>query len=106
MRSKGVVLLSLLLTAPAEALAQSAIEPYGAGADPLNIPDTQLEPVRWADLDGWEADDQAAAFATFLVSCKPFLASERPPDPRPIYEGLLHACRRAVATKIAGAAEA
>ena len=87
-------------------LAGVACMAHGASVDPLNIPDTQLEPVRWADLDGWEADDQAAAFATFLVSCKPFLASERPPDPRPIYEGLLHACRRAVATRITDAAEA
>ena len=79
---------------------------HGASADPLNIPDTQLEPVEWANLDGWPADDHAAAFATLLASCKPFLASERPPDPRPIYEGLLHACRRAAATKITDAAEA
>jgi membrane-bound lytic murein transglycosylase A len=79
---------------------------HGAGADPLNIPDTQLEPVEWANLDGWPADDHAAAFATLLASCKPFLASERPPDPRPIYDGLLHACRRAAATKTASVAEA
>jgi hypothetical protein len=46
---------------------------HAAGVDPLNIPDTQLEPVKWADLDGWPADDHAAAFATFLASCKPFL---------------------------------
>ena len=46
---------------------------HGAGADPLNIPDTELEPVKWANLDGWSADDHAAAFATFLASCKPFL---------------------------------
>ena len=43
---------------------------HGASAD-LNIPDTQLEPVEWANLDGWPADDHAAAFATFLASCKP-----------------------------------
>src|SRR5215831_12037667 len=78
----------------------------GAGIDPLNIPDTQLEPVEWADLEGWPADDHVMAFATFLASCKPFLNIGRPGDPRPIYEGLLHACRRALATKIANAAEA
>ena len=34
-----------------------------AGAlDPLNIPDTKLEPVAWADLDGWSNDDHGAAF--------------------------------------------
>ena len=28
-------------------------------------PDAQLEPLAWADLDGWAADDHAAAFAAF-----------------------------------------
>ena len=87
-------------------LAGVACMAHGASVDPLNIPDTQLEPVKWADLDGWEADDQAAAFAAFLASCKPFLAIERPRDPRPIYDGLLHACRRAATTKPASATEA
>ena len=59
-----------------------------AGVDPLNIPDTQLDPVNWADLDGWRADDHAVAFGTFLASCKPLLAIERPRDPRPIADGL------------------
>src|ERR1043166_7137855 len=30
----------------------------GQDVDPLKIPDTQLEPVKWSDLDGWAADDQ------------------------------------------------
>jgi hypothetical protein len=34
---------------------------HAAGVDPLNIPDTQLEPVEWAALDGWRADDHVAA---------------------------------------------
>jgi peptidoglycan lytic transglycosylase A len=92
--SASVLLLGLICAA------------HGKGIDPLNIPDTQLEPVQWTDLDGWTADDHAAAFATFLASCKPFLASRRPRDPSPIYVGLWHACRRAAAAKPAGAAEA
>ena len=79
---------------------------HGARADPLTIPDTQLEPVEWADLGGWPADDHAAAFATFRTSCKPLLAMARPHDSRPIYDGLLLACRRAAATKTAGGAAA
>ena len=78
----------------------------GARADPLKLPDTQLEPVEWADLKGWSGDDHAAAFATFLTSCKPFLNNGRPRDHRLIYDGLFHICRRAVATKIASVAEA
>ena len=43
------------------------------------LPDTQLEPVHWSDLDGWAADDHAAAFATFRISCKPFLRQQHRP---------------------------
>jgi len=99
-RSRGLIVVAMAWLLGAGCIAQ------GAGVDPLNIPDTQLEPVEWADLDGWSADDHVMAFATFLASCKPFLNIGRPRDPRPIYEGLLHACRRALATKIASAAEA
>src|SRR5947209_5624900 len=76
------------------------------GVDPLIIAATQLEPVQWAHLDGWAADDHAAEFKTFLVSCKPFLAVKRPHDPRPVYGGLWQACRRAAAAKPADAAAA
>ena len=76
---------------------------HGDGVDPLNIPDTQLEPVQWTDLDGWPGDDHAAAFATFLASCKPFLATRRPHDPRPLYGGLWQACRQAAAIKASDA---
>src|SRR5262249_12325943 len=98
-RSRGLIVVAMTWRLGAVCIAQVA------GVDPMNIPDTQLEPVGWADLDGWSADDHVMAFATFLASCKPFLNIARPHDPRPIYEGLLHACRRALATKIASAAE-
>src|SRR5215468_8944440 len=99
-RSRGLIVVAVAWLAGAGCMA------YGADVDPLKLPDTQLEPVEWADLNGWSADDHAVAFATFLASCKPFLNGGRPRDPRPINEGLLHACRRAVAAKIGGAAEA
>ena len=38
--------------------------------EPIKFPDTQYEPVDWADLDGWAGDDHATAFATFLESCR------------------------------------
>src|SRR5262249_50872807 len=99
-RSRGLIVVAMAWLLGAGSMA------YGADIDPLKLPDTQLEPVEWADLNGWSADDHAVAFATFLASCKPFLNSGQPRDPKPIYEGLLHACRRAAAAKIAGAAEA
>jgi membrane-bound lytic murein transglycosylase A len=67
--------------------------------DPLKIPDTQLEPVTWASLDGWAGDDHAAAFATFMTSCRPFLANKQPRDSRPVYNALWRVCRRAAAHK-------
>jgi membrane-bound lytic murein transglycosylase A len=87
-------------------LLLGAVAADGEGVDPLDIPDTQLEPAEWTSLDGWTADDQAAAFATFLASCKPFLATRRARDPRPVYVGLWHACRRAAAARPAGPAAA
>ena len=69
----------------------------GQDVDPLKIPDTQLEPVKWSDLDGWAADDQGAAFATFRVSCEPFNRMRRVTDPRPVAAALKAVCKRAAA---------
>jgi membrane-bound lytic murein transglycosylase A len=69
----------------------------GDPVDPLNIPDTQLEPVPWRDLDGWAADDHAAAFATFRVSCEPLLRQRHGADGRPIHGALREVCKRAAA---------
>jgi membrane-bound lytic murein transglycosylase A len=80
-----------------------AVAAQGQTLDPLNNTDTQLEPVTWADLDGWADDDQAAAFGTFLTSCKPFLARKRVTDTRPIYGALREVCKRAAAAGPLGA---
>jgi len=68
---------------------------HGESLGPLNDSDVQLEPVAWTDLDGWTADDHTAAFRTFLISCKPFLARKRVSDTRPIYAALWGVCKRA-----------
>ena len=47
-------------------------------AEPLRLPDSALEPIDWNALDGWQADDHAAAFATFLASCRPLLHTSLP----------------------------
>jgi membrane-bound lytic murein transglycosylase A len=65
---------------------------------PLKIPNAQIEPVDWGDLDGWTRDDQAAAFAAFLVSCRTIVKTfNPPPDTPPLYMALQAVCRRAVA---------
>jgi membrane-bound lytic murein transglycosylase A len=65
---------------------------------PIKIPNSQVEPVAWGDLDGWATDDQASAFAAFLVSCRTIVKnSNPPPDTPPMYMALQAVCRRAVA---------
>jgi membrane-bound lytic murein transglycosylase A len=62
--------------------------------DRLNFADTQFEPVKWADLDGWAADDHAAALAAFRASCAAI--GRRPVrDERPMVTALRAACQRA-----------
>jgi membrane-bound lytic murein transglycosylase A len=75
-------------------------------AEPLKIPDTQLEPLAWSALEGWAADDHVASFSAFLKSCAPFLASREPHAGRPIHTALWQVCRRAAHLKPATAAEA
>ena len=72
--------------------------PSAAQPEPLRLADAALEPIEWNDLEGWSADDHAAAFATFLASCRPLLRSslsER--EKRPMYPALVEVCRRALA---------
>jgi hypothetical protein len=46
--------------------------------EPLSLPQSQLEPIDWSKLDGWLTDDHAAAYATFLASCRPLLRTVAP----------------------------
>jgi membrane-bound lytic murein transglycosylase A len=80
--------------------AAKALPPAPAKPDipgPMKIRDAKVEPVAWSDIDGWRQDDHAAAFATFLDSCRPIARTAHPPgETRPMY-GALHAvCARAV----------
>src|SRR5262249_60636966 len=63
--------------------------------EPFKLPDSQLEPVTWAAIDGWTADDHLAAFNAFQVSCQPFRKIKEPHDERPVYNALWQVCRRA-----------
>jgi membrane-bound lytic murein transglycosylase A len=63
---------------------------------PIRFPDTRFEPVAWSALNGWAADDHAAAFTTFQASCRALVASARGVrDTRPVYPALLEICRKA-----------
>ena len=66
--------------------------------EPLKLPNSALEPIDWNALDGWAADDHAAAFATFLASCHPLLRTiPSKGEIRPMYLALTHVCRQALA---------
>jgi membrane-bound lytic murein transglycosylase A len=68
--------------------------------DPMKLPDTQLEPIAWSEIDGWAEDNHDAAFATFLNSCRAILRSTQAQrEARPVYGALYDACRKAVAAK-------
>ena len=67
---------------------------------PVRIPDSQIEPVAWSDLDGWATDNHAESFKTFLNSCKPVIALARTrTDPRPVLPALASVCQRALALR-------
>jgi hypothetical protein len=67
--------------------------------EPLKLPGSALEPIDWNTLDGWAVDDHAAAFATFLASCRPLVRTMLPKgETRPMYFALTHVCRQALAT--------
>jgi membrane-bound lytic murein transglycosylase A len=66
--------------------------------EPLRLPDSALEPIDWNALEGWQTDDHAAAFATFLASCRPPVrASLSETNTRPMSLALTHVCQQALA---------
>ncbi len=64
---------------------------------PIRIPDSQIEPLSWNDLDGWAQEDHGAAFGVFRSSCRSLIARARKKnDPRPMARALVATCRRAL----------
>jgi membrane-bound lytic murein transglycosylase A len=65
---------------------------------PVTFPDSQIEPVEWRNIDGWDRDDHRAAFATFRTSCRPVARVRQPSgESRDIYPALHEVCRHALA---------
>jgi membrane-bound lytic murein transglycosylase A len=63
----------------------------------LNLRNAQVEPLAFAELDGWRDDDHAAAFETFLKSCGPILhGSKFMRMARPVFGALFRVCERGV----------
>jgi membrane-bound lytic murein transglycosylase A len=75
-------------------LAAAVVAASGQTIDPLNIPDTQLEPVKWSELDGWARDDHGSAYAAFQASCEVFNRQRELHDTRLVAAALKDICRR------------
>src|SRR5271169_5487514 len=89
---------ALLLVAAFIGLAGIAAPAASGEQEPIKLPDTQYEPIEWANLDGWASDDHATAFATFLESCRA-LSSNRQlgAEATAISEALKAICARGLA---------
>jgi membrane-bound lytic murein transglycosylase A len=67
-------------------------------ADAWSLRNAKVEALSFAALDGWKDDDHAAAFATFIKSCRAILnANKTMRSARPILGGLFKACERGAA---------
>ena len=63
--------------------------------EPLKLPDSQLEPIKWANLVGWKADNHLAAFAAYDTSCQAFRKIQRT-DRGQISKALWNVCSKAM----------
>ena len=103
MRDAGRVLVAYLVAS----LATWTLSMSGAAAGSALKDLARLEPLAFSDLDGWNADDHAAAFRAFLRSCRALetASAELRPAQAPQAD-LLAACREALKIPDAGKGEA
>jgi membrane-bound lytic murein transglycosylase A len=95
-----LALCALLSISPASARR-------GGAPTPLEITNSQYEPLKWSDIPGWVEDDQLAAFAAFLASCRPIIAQREPPkETKALGLSLSEPCRAARAARIEDSAQA
>jgi peptidoglycan lytic transglycosylase A len=101
--TRGFLIITALALVTSGAGAKPAAKSKPAAPRPpvLKIAGSQIEPLALGDIDGWAADDHAAAFAAFLVSCKAILkSSPKIRASRPLmYRALYDVCRRAAEVK-------
>jgi membrane-bound lytic murein transglycosylase A len=65
----GVGRAGLRMTLLALAGFCTSVSPSRSETELMTIPDSQIEPLTYAKLAGWEEDDHAAAFKAFVASC-------------------------------------
>lgn len=98
----AVLLLTVGLAASAGAAESNAAGPPLQVVARPDIAGARLVPVSYDRLDGWAADDAAAALKAFRRSCRAFRsrpAEEGPTSTPTLKAGLLHACAALAALK-------
>jgi membrane-bound lytic murein transglycosylase A len=81
--------------------------PYPLVDLPLQISGSQYIPLSWADIPGWNDDDQLAAYQTFRTSCRSIAAQhDATSDARALGTSLRDPCRAARATEMSDGARA
>ena len=91
LRSVGRIAAAAMWLIGAVALDQAHSQ---TTVDPLQIPDSQLEPIQWSELAGWATDDHGAAFAAFQASCEVFNRQRQLSDTRAVAVALKDICKR------------
>ncbi|MGY3449140.1 murein transglycosylase A [Bradyrhizobium sp. USDA 4353] len=75
--------------------------PYPQLDWPLEITNSQYQPLAWSDVPGWTDDDQLAAYKTFRASCKPIAAKpDGAPEDKALGDSLRDPCRDARANDL------
>jgi membrane-bound lytic murein transglycosylase A len=88
-------------------IASQRTIPYPHLALPFQLNGSQYIPLAWADIPGWNDDDQLAAFRTFRASCRPIAAQhDLPSDPKALGISLRDPCRAARASEISDGTKA
>lgn len=78
-----------------------------ATAQPVKFRNAEVEALSFDKLDGWQNDNQAAAFAAYLKSCGAILhGTKAMRTARPVYGGLFNACRNATGVAASGSIDA
>src|ERR1700754_1540656 len=74
---------------------------------PLEISNTQYQPLAWTDVTGWNDDDHLAAYKAFRTSCQPIAAQSGPPaDSKALGTSLRDPCRIARGLELSDRAKA
>lgn len=91
----GLLAAGAVIVSPVTAQAKKA-----HAKSSVHIPGAKLEPLSFATLEGWKDDDQAAAFGSFLNSCRAILNSTPAMHrKKPLLGKLYKACQQAQLVK-------